>query len=169
VTASDGDGRAAPGEQGLALHGPELLASGSIYRRSDFTDRTTGPFGLGPQSDDQGTDPGMAEAPGPDAAPEAEGPPGADAAPGAQPVPAAVPDDLLHLWPLPAECVAAVQESFAPTLVTLDVADYAHFEGEPAVVIWITTIDGNRWVSIVGAGCGDRVAGADERHRVSLG
>jgi hypothetical protein len=167
VTASDGDVETAPDGRGLSLQGPDLRASGTHYQRSDFNDRTVGPFGLAPEPDDRAGEPGLAEAPGPGAE---EAPPSGGGAPReADVAPDAVPDGLRHLWPLPASCVAAVEESFMPTQITLHLADYAHFEGGLAVVIWIVTAGGDHWVAVVGTDCGSPGAGADERHRVLIG
>lgn len=147
-----------PGEPGLAHGGPHLQATGTHYQRSDFTDQTVGPFGLGPDG----------PAIEPDPADDAGSRPPGEEEPLRGRLPA-VPDELQLLWPLPDACVAAVEQAYAPTQVTLVLADFAHFDGEPAVVIWITTIDGNRWVSVVGPDCGRSGAGVDERYRAQIG
>lgn len=79
------------------------------------------------------------------------------------------PDPPLdRLWDDPAACLAAVQVSHVPQPITVTQMDFARFEGEPAVILWLTTGDGGGWVQVVGPDCGKPGAGADERYRQAL-
>jgi len=82
---------------------------------------------------------------------------------------AARPDPpLARLWDDPAACLAEVEASHVPPPVTVTRMDFARFEGEPAVIVWLTTGDGGEWVQVVGPDCGGPGATIDERHREAL-
>jgi hypothetical protein len=128
---------------------PRLLASGADYSRTGLSQPGSAPlFGL--EGDRQEGAPGVVGQP-----PAVDG----DADP--------VPEALAHLWPRPDSCLAAVRQAYTPAPAVVEAVDFAFFEGEPALLIWLLTGDGDRWVSVAGAGCG--TAGADERHRVKVG
>lgn len=79
-------------------------------------------------------------------------------------VPEQVPPELLRLWMDPearAECLAMVRDSVEPGPVRIDTVDFARYEGEDALVIWLTTSDGHRQALISGAECGTVTAGPD--------
>lgn len=95
---------------------------------------------------------------------------GPEAAPGPVPNPS-VPPELDRLWSDPqarAECLALVADSIAPAPVTIESIDFARFEGEPALVVWLTDADSARWVWVSGPGCGTPAAGLDERYHTRL-
>lgn len=148
--ATDQGGRVTASDQPqLSADQPRVLASGRDYARTDLSEQAAAPM-------DAERPPDRA---GPLGAPD----PGAEAAPGG------VPEALVHLWPLPDECLAEVIASYLPETVVPEVVDYAAFEGQPAIVIWVTTPEGVAWVSVVGPGCGTPGGGIDERHRSRLG
>lgn len=100
---------------------------------------------------------------------DAEEPPPAVAAPefgtdSRDEVPEQVPPELLRLWMDPearAECLAMVRDSVEPAPVRIDTVDFARYEGEDALVIWLTTSDGLRRALVSGAECGTVAAGPD--------
>lgn len=80
-----------------------------------------------------------------------------------------VPAALARVWQDPADCLAAVTADVPAGGVTADLLDFAHFEGEPAVVIWLTAGDGTRWVHVAGPACGDEGADPDRRYQQRIG
>jgi hypothetical protein len=58
-------------------------------------------------------------------------------------------------------CLDAVAGTVEPAPSTIDVVDFASFQGEPALVIWLTTTEGEQWAWVAGPDCGS--AGADIR------
>jgi hypothetical protein len=79
-------------------------------------------------------------------------------------VPGQVPPELLRLWTDPearAECLTMVRDSVTPAPVRIDTVDFARYEGEDALVIWLTTSDGLRQALISGPECGTVTAGPD--------
>ena len=154
VTSGAPGGDAGPGQgQGFTDSQPQLLASGTDYHRSRLPGQADGGFDGERNADPPPDEPGVAGMPEP--APEG--------------VPAQVPPALRHLWPAPERCLAAVADSYAAGGATIEVVDFAYFEGRPALVIWIKTQDGMRWVSVSGEDCGDPLAGPDELHRAPAG
>jgi hypothetical protein len=145
------DDAPAPGQREEAP--PRLLATGSDYRSGQLPPgpAEVGTFGVPPagQSDDQPR------------ATQEERDAADDPAP---PVPVA----LQHLWPLPAACQSAIVGGYDHG-ATIEVVDFATVDGEPALVAWLTTDAGQRWVSVVGPGCGSTAVDADERHRAQVG
>ncbi|GAB2938917.1 hypothetical protein GCM10027280_28950 [Micromonospora polyrhachis] len=67
-------------------------------------------------------------------------------------------------------CLDAVARAHggAGTL-TVDIVDYAKFEGSPALVISFTDQAGTRWAWAVGPECGLPNVGTDERHHTRVG
>jgi hypothetical protein len=153
IATDGGDQEAAPGQPRLAADQPRVLASGHNYGRGELSQRAGAPL-------DAPTDPlGPLDHPGPAGAPDAD----------AEDAQGLVPEGLRHLWPLPDECLSAVVASYLPETVRPEMADFAYFEGQPSIVIWVTTEQDAIWVSVVGPGCGTAAAGIDERHRSPLG
>jgi hypothetical protein len=64
-------------------------------------------------------------------------------------------------------CVDAIAEAHGQGSITVDVADYAAFDGQPAVVVFFTDGAGARWGWAVGPDCG--LAGTDELFRARVG
>jgi hypothetical protein len=155
---SAGDGQTAA-DQDSAEHAPGpgsatepiYLATGTDYRRGQVpaTPPVAGTLSA-PEAD-------HAEPPSADEGPQDSARDGA----------LVVPPALAHLWPVPASCRSAVLDGYDPTAM-IEIIDYATFEGEPAIVIWVTTGEGERWTSIAGTECGNATAGADELHRTRL-
>jgi hypothetical protein len=129
---------------------PRLLATGSDYRSDPR--RLMAPEGhAGPQAESEQT-PG-----GPAVATDAGDQPfGADL----------VPPALDRLWSDPTalrQCLGLVTTEVTAAPATVEVIDFAHLDGEPALVIWITAGDLTGWVWAVGPACGTPEAGLDER------
>lgn len=82
--------------------------------------------------------------------------------------PAGVPPELTPLWHDPAPCLAAVAAALPSPPLTFERLDFARFEGEPAVVIWVATSDDTRWVIAAGPGCGRDHAEVDARYQRQL-
>ena len=51
--------------------------------------------------------------------------------------------------------------------IALDVADYARFNGTPALVVRFSA-DGQQWAWVSGPDCGTDTGGADTRYRVQV-
>ncbi|HEV7713712.1 MAG TPA: hypothetical protein VGP16_36300 [Asanoa sp.] len=64
-------------------------------------------------------------------------------------------------------CVDAIAAAHGQGPITVDVADYAAFDGRPAVVVFFTDGAGARWGWAVGPECG--LAGTDELFRARVG
>lgn len=133
---------------------PELLATGSDYRSGQLpaTPGEVGTFDAPPDAGVQGEQP--------ETTPEERD--------GRDDPTLPVPLALRHLWPLPAECHSAIVAGYDHA-ASIDVVDFATVDGDPALVAWLTTGDGQRWVSVVGPGCGSPAVGADELHRTQVG
>lgn len=82
-----------------------------------------------------------------------------------------VPAGLLRLAERAAlsACLAAVTGEHGRGQVTVQVVDYASFEGRPALVIVFADGMGARWVWVSGPDCGLPGSGADTRHRARVG
>jgi hypothetical protein len=85
--------------------------------------------------------------------------------------PQQVPASLLRLWTNPqarAECLAMVRDSLEPAPVRIDTVDFARYEGEDALVIWLTTADGLRRAFVSGPECGTITAGPDLQYQTPV-
>lgn len=83
---------------------------------------------------------------------------------------AVVPPPLQQLWSDPAlraACLVAVADTVPDGPAEIHVVDFARFQGEPAMVIWLTDASGEPVVVVSGAECGSPEAGADERYRTA--
>lgn len=82
-----------------------------------------------------------------------------------------VPAGLLRLADRTAlsACLAAVTGEHGRGPVTVQVVDYASFEGRPALVIVFADGTGARWAWVSGPDCGLPGSGADTRHRARVG
>lgn len=130
-------------------------ASGADYGRAGLpAEPPSGSLNPEPQPPRGGESP---EAAGPNINSETDG------APEAGTIPAA----LRHLMPLPDSCLSAVQDGYDEGVASVDGVDYAHFEGASALVIWVTTETGQRWVTVTGPACGE-AGGADRRHQEAV-
>jgi hypothetical protein len=145
------DDAPAPDHGGQA--GPRLLATGNDYRTGQLpaAPAQVSTFGAPPASDQQ-DQPGITQEER-DAADDPAAP---------------VPPALQHLWPLPPACQSAIIAGYDHG-ATIEVVDFATVDGHPALVAWLTTDTGQRWVSVVGPGCGSTAVDADERHRAQVG
>jgi hypothetical protein len=86
-------------------------------------------------------------------------------------VPGSVPEPLFRLWADPearAACLALIMSALRPPPVTIDAVDFATFEGEPAVVIWATTGDAQRWAWVSGPDCGEVAGNPDVQFETQL-
>lgn len=68
-----------------------------------------------------------------------------------------------------ATCLDAVAATHATGPLTVDLVDYASFEGSPALVVAFTDRSGARWAWVSGPDCGLAGSGADTRHRARVG
>lgn len=66
-------------------------------------------------------------------------------------------------------CLAAVTAAYGAGPLVVDLVDYASFEGSPALVIVFVDRAGERWVWVVGPGCGHPPSVADTRYRTRVG
>lgn len=66
-------------------------------------------------------------------------------------------------------CLAAVAAEHAGGAVTVDLVDYASFEGRPALVVTFVDAAGARWAWVSGPECGVPGSGADTRFRTRVG
>lgn len=145
---------------------PPLTASGSDYSTDPHRLAPPDAAEASPRSPERDRDSRQEEGPGA----EDQEDPAIASAPGLSAVPAA----LQRLWEdsdARTEClslVAGEAGQVAAPPVTLAVADFAHFRGEPALVIWVTGGDGAEWVWVVGPACGIPAAGLDERFQLQL-
>jgi hypothetical protein len=64
-------------------------------------------------------------------------------------------------------CIDAIRTEHRSGDVTLDTADYARFEGAPALVVHFTASDG-AWAWVSGPDCGAPGSGADTRYSVQV-
>jgi hypothetical protein len=171
--ADSGDGAAAPvpndspgaldaepeERAGEGVAGPVVIATGTEYEAPMLVTDEPEP----PASGRPGL--GGAEEPAPaPAAPEF----GTDSR---DDVPEQVPPELLELWIDPearADCLAMVRDSVKPAPVRIDTVDFARYEGEDALVIWLTTSDGLRRALVSGPECGTVTAGPDLKFQTQV-
>lgn len=66
-------------------------------------------------------------------------------------------------------CLDAVTADYGAGPLAVDLVDYASFEGAPALVIFFVDRTGERWVWVVGPGCGQPPSAADTRYRIRVG
>ncbi|HYN97045.1 MAG TPA: hypothetical protein VES42_24660, partial [Pilimelia sp.] len=138
----------------------QQIASGADYRRQTLAQRVApaAPFA------------GSSVAPGNGAGPGESGQDkNSGGAPGAQAV--AAPAALRPLTEPVAldRCLGAIGTEHGRQAVSVDLVDYASFEGTPAVIVVFTDVSGERWGWVVGPACGRADAGADSRYRTTVG
>ncbi|MCW3813841.1 hypothetical protein ONA91_05155 [Micromonospora sp. DR5-3] len=68
-----------------------------------------------------------------------------------------------------ASCLGAISAEHGAGLITLDLVDYASFQGRPALVVTFVDPSGTRWAWVSGAECGVPGSGADTRFRTRVG
>jgi hypothetical protein len=66
-------------------------------------------------------------------------------------------------------CLDAVAEAHARGPLTVEVVDFATFEGTPALIIRFVDATGVRWAMAAGPACGLPGSGADTRYRTQVG
>ncbi|MEU1884176.1 hypothetical protein ABZ491_01660 [Micromonospora rifamycinica] len=66
-------------------------------------------------------------------------------------------------------CLAEISTEHGRGPVTVEVVDYATFNGEPALVVRFADPGGDRWAWVSGAECGVPGSGADTRYRTRVG
>jgi hypothetical protein len=66
-------------------------------------------------------------------------------------------------------CLDAVAEAHARGALTVEVVDFATFEGTPALIIRFVDATGVRWAMAAGPACGLPGSGADTRYRTQVG
>ncbi|MDG4834740.1 hypothetical protein O7627_36345 [Solwaraspora sp. WMMD1047] len=66
-------------------------------------------------------------------------------------------------------CLDAVAEAHARGPLTVEVVDYATFEGTPALILRFVDATGVRWAMAAGPACGLPGSGADTRYRTQVG
>ncbi|WP_329016876.1 hypothetical protein OG271_11445 [Micromonospora rifamycinica] len=66
-------------------------------------------------------------------------------------------------------CLAEISTEHGRGPVTVEVVDYATFNGEPALVVRFADPGGDRWAWVSGAECGVPGSGADTRYRARVG
>lgn len=66
-------------------------------------------------------------------------------------------------------CLAAVTAEHAGGAVTVDLVDYASYQGRPALVVTFVDAAGVRWAWVSGPECGVPGSGADTRFRTRVG
>jgi hypothetical protein len=138
-----------------------LVATGTEYQASELATAEPPPSAAptlgsadrpGPAVEGPGP---AAEGPSPPAGHQTPVPTRPDSSVGG--VPAQVPPSLVRLWSDPRAreaCLAAIRTALRPAPVTIDTVDFARFQDEDALVIWATTADAVRWVSVAGPECG---------------
>jgi hypothetical protein len=170
--ATQADRAAAP-EAAPTRAGPAQLASGRDYRAGGFGS-LTGAGAPRLSASAQGVAPGASNPAGGKATPSVGAEREGDAPPQAAEdtdglraaAPAGVPAELTRLaQPAPRQaCLAAIMAIHGGTPAVLD---YAHFAGEPALVVLLngTRTGGARpWVVVAGPDCGVRTGFVDERY-----
>jgi hypothetical protein len=82
-----------------------------------------------------------------------------------------VPGELARLVPQGAlaTCLAGVAGEHGNAPITVEVLDYATFEGRPALVLEFVDPTGARWAWASGPACGLPDSGADTRYRSQVG
>jgi hypothetical protein len=68
-----------------------------------------------------------------------------------------------------AGCLTAVSAEHGAGPLTVDLIDYARFQGEPALVVRFLDASGARWAWVSGPECGVPGSGADTRYRTRVG
>ncbi|MEU1843872.1 hypothetical protein [Micromonospora sediminicola] len=68
-----------------------------------------------------------------------------------------------------AGCLTAIGAEHGATPLTVNVVDYARFQGAPALVVTFSDADGTRWGWVSGPECGVPGSGADTRFRTRVG
>jgi hypothetical protein len=67
------------------------------------------------------------------------------------------------------DCLAAISVEHGPGPITVDLIDYASFQGRPALVVTFVDTEGARWAWASGPECGVPGSGADTRFRTRVG
>jgi hypothetical protein len=65
-------------------------------------------------------------------------------------------------------CLTAVAQEHGRPAASVDLVDYARFEGAPALVILFTDTAAEKWVWVAGPACGTVGVGADTRHSAKV-
>ncbi|MER7268773.1 hypothetical protein ABT344_10750 [Micromonospora carbonacea] len=68
-----------------------------------------------------------------------------------------------------ADCLTAVSAEHGAGPLTVDLVDYARFQGAPALVVRFVDPSGERWAWVSGPECGVPGSGADTRYRTRVG
>ncbi|MDG4804027.1 hypothetical protein [Micromonospora sp. WMMD980] len=68
-----------------------------------------------------------------------------------------------------AACLTAIGTEHGATPLTVDLVDYARFQGAPALVVTFSDARGTRWGWVSGPECGVPGSGADTRFRTRVG
>ncbi|MFC8850956.1 MULTISPECIES: hypothetical protein [unclassified Micromonospora] len=68
-----------------------------------------------------------------------------------------------------ADCLTAVSAEHGAGPLTVDLVDYARFQGAPALVVRFVDPSGARWAWVSGPECGVPGSGADTRYRTRVG
>ncbi|TDC66552.1 hypothetical protein E1258_02425 [Micromonospora sp. KC207] len=68
-----------------------------------------------------------------------------------------------------ADCLAAVSAEHGAGPLTVDLVDYARFQGNPALVLRFVDPSGARWAWVSGPECGVPGSGADTRYQTRVG
>ncbi|RQW98808.1 hypothetical protein DKL51_09750, partial [Micromonospora globispora] len=66
-------------------------------------------------------------------------------------------------------CLGAISSEHAGGAVTVDLIDYASFQGRPALVVTFVDAGGGRWAWVSGPECGVPGSGADTRFSTRVG
>jgi hypothetical protein len=136
------DVRGAPNPAGGVPPGRRVIASGTDYDRTRLAGQAKDLTGL----ESSGEEPPQPQRP-------------------AAALPSAADRSLGRLGQGPAltSCLDAVERVHGEGPVTVEVIDYASFEGRPALVVFFVDRDGDRWAWVTGRACGLPEAGADTR------
>ncbi|NIL43627.1 hypothetical protein HCB17_22715 [Salinispora arenicola] len=66
-------------------------------------------------------------------------------------------------------CLVEIRREHGTGQLTVDMVDYARFEGQPALVVRFTDATGARWAWVSGPECGVPGSGSDTRYRTRVG
>lgn len=66
-------------------------------------------------------------------------------------------------------CLVEIRREHGSGQLTVDMVDYARFEGQPALVVRFTDATGARWAWVSGPECGVPGSGSDTRYRTRVG
>ncbi|MFE9689806.1 hypothetical protein [Micromonospora sp. NPDC005806] len=91
------------------------------------------------------------------------------AAPGNERLSAATGLDRLTRPEALDSCLGAISAEHGPGEITVDLVDYATFQGRPALVVTFVDAGGLRWAWVSGPECGVPGSGADTRFRTRVG